>query len=322
MLRCNQTAGLRATSSTRTPRMPRLAAQANASRGRILFAACASGAPTQALRRAVALATALDADLFLLRVTPHASPEARRRFSNELFGAVVLVDRTLTTLRQTRAWCDAVLPEPLPSGHIQVRSGDFIEEVVSEARALGAALIVLPPDEGHSGSRVTAISTRANVPVLVARPSTGVETILAATDLQDHELPVLRRAASFARRLGTEVVLVHNVPPTPVVPAWKSFFAHDRSALFSRLARLRKAATSVDVDSTDAVVKRDASAVDAILAAAREKDVDIVVVGTRARRPGISTHVSSVASRIVERARRSVLVTPVRARPPYAALPS
>jgi len=283
-----------------------------APRPRILFAACASGEPTDALLRAAELTTALDADLHVLRVASGTGHARTKNGKNHLVRATISAERAVTTARRTRAWCDAVLSEKLPSRRVEVRVGDFVEQVVLRANALHAALVVLPPDEGQSGRRVTSVVMEANVPVLVARPHTESETIVAATDLEDSRLPVLHRAAELARRLETDVVLMHNIPPRTEIAAWSSFFTANDGSLFKRLHRMRRAAGELDVES-EAVVEQMPSAADAILETARERDADIVVVGTRAKTPFESSRVGSVPGRIVERARRSVLVTPLRA---------
>lgn len=75
------------------------------------------------------------------------------------------------------------------------------------------ALIVVPPVRVRFGNRVTALASRARVPVLVERGAGRKESVLAATDLEDARYPVLAQAASLSRQLDVPLVTLHNLNP-------------------------------------------------------------------------------------------------------------
>lgn len=108
---------------------------------------------------------------------------------------------------------------------IHIRIGDFLGQVGRFARACGARLIVVLPREGRAGSRVTALAGASAHPVLVARSFESFRTLVAATDLEDDDYPVLRSAAVLGDQLRADVLAVHNVSPVAAVLPVESAFA-------------------------------------------------------------------------------------------------
>jgi nucleotide-binding universal stress UspA family protein len=265
-------------------------------RPRVLFAAYSGGRPTGALLRARELAEMFEGELLVLRVL--FGPAG----AEEVAGLARFAD----VIRRTRAFCDAALGRGLGPRHVLVRAGDFEPTVTRAAMERHADLVVIPPAEGHSGERVTAIATKAGVPVLVAREPMSPDVVVAATDLLDERYPVLSRAAYIAARSGARVVAVHNVPRSALAEG----DAPSRQRLASEEVERRRRRLEVLAGGLEApmdpVVVSQPSTTEAILRVARERDANLVVVGARSsQEAGQRT-----AAEIVEGSRRSILVMP------------
>jgi len=288
---------------------------------RVLFASMAAGLPTAALRRAGALAELLDAELHVLRVLPdrgRSSALFSRRQSAESLASARL---QVSVVRRTRRWCASVLSRPLSEGRVRVRHGELGQVAATCISEIGAELVVMPARDGRDGALVTRIAAAARVPVLVARRAAAGEGVVVATDLSDPRCPLLHRGVELAERLGAPVTFVHNVPPPePEIPVGLGLALPladpvaaptPRSALLARrLGRLRAEAARIHPAAESVVVSRPVTTT-AILDVSREREADVVVVGTRGRSWLSRLAAPSVARRVVERAARSVLVVPV-----------
>ncbi|MBN1606400.1 MAG: universal stress protein [Polyangiaceae bacterium] len=294
-------------------------------RKRILLALFESGRPTPTLQRAAALARTHGAELHVLRVVPSSTAASVRQRAAKAHGVTRDDIWALRALRDTRAWLATVLGETFGGDRLTVRIGTFVEQVSATAIELGADMIVVPPRPGRLGTIVTSIVRAAQVPVLVARKSTSEQGIVAATDLARPDYPVLRKAVEFGARVAAPVVAIHNV--SPGAPAAKPPAAGPRTAdsrgdkAESRTARLTAASQHLGVHA-DLVVAGALNPVDAILGEARARNARWVVVGTRPRSWFGRTVSGSVAAQVVNRARRSVLVTPLPADPSSVAGPA
>lgn len=280
----------------------------------VLFALPDDSHPTQSLVRAAALSRALCAELRVLRVLP---PLRRgQALSPRQNGPRVVrpVRQTLRATRSARTWIRGALGETQTVVEdFTVVHGNFLGEVVQRAASLEAALIVVPSCEHRIGTMVTALASASGVPVLVARDSTNGETILAATDLLTEGYPVLNEAAALGLLLQAPVVAIHNVDPLSVVAipgpteTWPMHAQRDHEATRARLAAI---SGDLPVDAKP-IIRQEMNPVDAILDEARDRDVDLVVVGTRRRRRFERLLAGNVATQVVNRAKRSVLVTPL-----------
>lgn len=279
----------------------------------VLFALFDAGRPTVSLLRTVELARLLEAEVRIMRVLPEKAvmDDVLRRA--DVVDAVRTVEETLHAYRATKEWLREVLdegdPEPIA---FTVAHGDFVERVAEHAVSVEATLVVVPPREGGTGRAAIAIACRSGVPVLVARGAKRGETIVAATDMETEKFPVLRHAAELGRQLDAPVVAVHNVGPTvqdeETDPA-RAADAEREAILRHRSARLARVSDGI-ASGASSVVRAEPSAADAILAEARARDADLVVVGTNATTPQDRVAAGSVAAEVVNRAARSVLVMP------------
>jgi len=153
------------------------------------------------------------------------------------------------------------------------------------------------------------------VSAIVARAS----SILAALDASEHARPVFAAAARMARGLGARLYLIRVVSVPPEIPPAADV---PSSTLESRLADQARAELQALADGEPSIrfgppVVLQGDPWHQILDAARQLDVDLVVVGGH-RRHGLERVLGTVADKIVTHADRDVLVvhTPPRSRRP------
>lgn len=283
-------------------------------RDTLLLALSHDGQPSSCLLRAHALALALDAELHILRVLP-APMHANTIFPQwNMLDAMRTIEHTLHSGRSTQSWLQRVLADEATRVEtFVIAHGDYVEQVAARAAELAPKLIVMPAREERVGALVTSLVRATGTPVLVARDATHGESIVAATDLESVGYPVLRKAAELGRSLDAPLVAVHNLNPLAIVIglelAWPiAVLPGDLDD--ARSARLAELSSKLPGDA-QAVVRQEVNPVDAILSEARERDADLVVVGTRQRGWFDRLICGSVAAQVVNRARRSVLVTPL-----------
>jgi nucleotide-binding universal stress UspA family protein len=278
----------------------------------VLLALQSDGYPTNTLVRAAALSRALRAELQVLRVLP-----VLRRVRAPSAGIPRVLQPSRRLLRASRAaseWIqDALGDDQAFVTRVTIVQGDFLPVVASRAARAEAGLIVVPPSTERMGSLVATLAGKSGVPVLVARESRSEATIVAATDLLTEGYPVLGEAAALGLHLDAPVVAVHSVNPLSAVMAGASrtwpvpaVGAHPGSE--ADCARLAAASAELPVE-TRSVIRHEMNPADAILDEARARDANLVVVGTR--RWFEHALVGSVAAQVVNRAKRSVLVTPL-----------
>lgn len=288
----------------------------SAGSGRALLALEEHGEPSEILRRAAELARGLGLELEVLRVLrqrPWNTVLSRLHVGTRLS----MARRSVRANRAVRAWCDELLGSaaPLP---VHIRQGDFAEETARLANESRAQLVIVPSREGRQGARVISLAGNAGCPVLVLRTSAGFETLIAATDLEDDEYPVLSRASDIGQRLDATVVAIHNVSPIiNLLPLEAAFAAATTLAMDTvklRRERLSRAALQL-TNGIQAVVSNACDTVGAILNETEAQGPALVVVGTRTKPWLNRLIVKSVAAEVVDRTRASVMVTPIRQRP-------
>ncbi len=202
--------------------------------------------------------------------------------------------------------------------------------VVARAESWGADLLVVG-SHGRTGIRrallgsVSEIVTRhAHCDVLVARAKPHEGPVLAATDLSDPSLPVLRVAKAEAAMRGVEVCAIHalDVRGEAIWPGYLAPFgvfghAADEGALKGVREAARKvlgaAMSAARIEDAKAVIA-DGPAAAAVVDFADRIDARLLVVSTHGRTGLARAALGSVAERIVRHADCSVLV--VRRRTP------
>jgi len=221
---------------------------------------------------------------------------------------IVSRDPTARLRRLTRAvsaWCRDVLGHPVPESDVVVRAGKLVVVLAGIAIERHAILLVIgsesPVERRASFGLADHLVRDTRRPVLVARPPTTSNRIVAATDLVDDTYPVLRRAASMGARFEAPVTFVSNVPHDERTEA---VGIGERRSLLEALAR--------SMGGGDARLIARRGAAEAILEVAREQDADLVVVGMRDDRA--PTDERATVETIVTEARRSVFVVPLGVR--------
>jgi nucleotide-binding universal stress UspA family protein len=130
--------------------------------------------------------------------------------------------------------------------------------------------------------------------------------IMAAVDDSDPGRWAVSVAASFARVLGAEVVLVHVINPAACMCPDTAFVDAAEAARSRLLARadaaLDRARTSIGPGVRVDQVVREGDAGPEIVAAAREWEADLLVVGTRGRSRLTNFILGSTAETVVREA--------------------
>lgn len=277
-------------------------ATAIGSRPRVLLVLAEANGHAWSMLRAGKLSDLHQAELHVLAVMSPREPFKLPFLEPEVFGRV---DRRMREVLGHGT-----------QGHMTLRCGFLANEVSAAALELGASLIVLEPPKKRCGRQVAKIARRTGVPVLVAREGATDEVIVAASDLSDRRMPVLERAASLGQRLSEPVILIHNLSPFSSIAdgetRWTLAQGADERA--RRLQCLQHASQRMAAPVLATLLCDEANPTDAIIRTARTRNADLVVVGTHRRGWLRRLFHRSVAIQVVNRVRRSVLVTPLDAR--------
>lgn len=270
----------------------------------------------EARRRAEAMAQVLGAQLVVVKLS-----QPLRGRSHTFFPQAHLADgiAALTQgLRETRAldrWADARERHGLPALEV-VRSSPSLEALAEICKRPGLALVVIPASFAWFASRLTALTARLSVPVLIARKPGAEDRLVVATNLEDPTRPVVFQAFTLAERLDVPLTIVHNVAgfgaklvaagmagAMPLLPVDDDLLADEQQrALAVEFGALHRPA--------NITVTRRLDAASGILEAAIRARADLIVLGVRARStPGMFA--DHVAERVCGAAQRSVLLVPV-----------
>lgn len=273
---------------------------------RLLLALKQSEPPAAGLDWAAVLARQLSVELHVLRVLP--GPAYSGPMRGDWLDITRDVQRMLEATRETRAWCDDVLPDAVRAEHVCVRVGDFGEEVATRAQEIEPDMIMISDGANPAGDMATVLARTAARPVLVAREQSSRCTLLAATDLQDEGYPVLRQAAELGHYLHASVLAFHQVD---VAQTGCGAAIDARRGVWTAMQkeRLEMVADRLLYDGEVFVAEGEDPAV-AIVAHARHLEADTIVVGTRPRGTEGSAR-RNTAARVVERTDRSVIIVPI-----------
>jgi universal stress protein A len=143
-------------------------------------------------------------------------------------------------------------------------------------------------------------------------PELTLKRILLPVDFSESSRKALEYALSFARQFNAEMLLLHVietvVPPSPemVVLESEALTAKLHAEAAKRLSEWRKQVASQA--SVKAVVRNGISAHREIVDAARENNVDLIILGTHGRTGLAHLFIGSTAERVVRHAPCPVLV--------------
>jgi nucleotide-binding universal stress UspA family protein len=213
-----------------------------------------------------------------------------------------------------------------------VETGDAVRMIVAAAKRLRCDLIVMGT-HGLSGlERVLIGSTteqmlhRASLPVLAIPPipseagsppepprSWPGAAILAPMDLREQSQRDIREAEQIARAFGTDLVLVHVVPPLQVPPWYRpDLSAHQRLQVTKAQRQLESLARTVGPGVNTEVRVVAGRPADEISALAAEERIGLVVMHLR-KGPGLlGSRAGSIAAHVLRHAVTPVLALPGR----------
>lgn len=281
---------------------------------RILVAVNPLTSRDAAFERALAIARASGAELYLLHAVP-----VNERFS---FAAAERLERMAELRRRAE---DAGVRVDTSEQH-----GDPADIIELHAHARGVDLIVMGGDTPRGWRRrdrsmvAERVIRRTDVPTLIAAgpaadsPS-AFRHVLVAVDLSPASTDVLGAAAAVTARQARPMTVLHTVTAVEaadavqsrgrwIVPEYRTHLLNDaRRAVREIVAAVRgSVATRVQVSTGPTA--------GTILETAADMDADLVVVG---RSRGFSI-LGSTALRVLRRSDRSLLVIPSVTRPHVA----
>lgn len=261
------------------------------------------GDPAPTLRRAMCLGRGLGVRLHLLRIS----------FESAGLRSLLRASAGARLQRVVRASGPQQLSGTV--AELLTERRHLVSQVARYSTELQADIIVLPPWRVGLGRLVTSLACRSGAAVLVAREPAASDTILAATDLESPSYPVLRTASEIGCSLDARLVAVHNVNPCCVFvgagSSWPDVLLLPADP--GRAARIEHLDWACETLPARAqpVIRDEVSIVNAILDEAQVQDADLVVVGARERGWWQRPFSGAAAARVVDRARHSVLVTPI-----------
>ena len=137
-----------------------------------------------------------------------------------------------------------------------------------------------------------------------------MQKILVAVDASARAKDVLAAAVALARKTGAKLRLFRAVPLPPELPTNLWAVSPDQiveTTLATARRQLQELADTVPGPYLDGATAQVGVAWDAICAAAREHDVDLIVVGSHGYRL-LDRLVGTTAAKVVNHADRTVLV--------------
>ncbi|HSS49019.1 MAG TPA: ATP-binding cassette domain-containing protein [Thermoanaerobaculia bacterium] len=188
----------------------------------------------------------------------------------------------------------------VPDAEALVRRGDPAAEITAEQRQSLYDFTLLQFPAGGRVETLMGLLESLPAPLLVSqgKPET-FRRILICTAVGEPGKADVRVGGWLARRLGAEVTLLHVLPEGAVAAPWVN--AH----LNAGLATLR----ALEVPSRSAV-RPARTAMQGILAEAREGQSDLIVLGRHVRRPGERSLRYDVTLQILADSEVSVLIVP------------
>lgn len=273
-----------------------------------------------ALARARAIAEMMGARLVIVHVLP---PRTNRLEKGAEASPARGDNLVMKTAQKALAWCSRLLDGSGVRSAIIIKRGSVAAGVLGVARELDSELIVIgDPREPRimrfvDASNAAQIMEQALRPVLLARTPRKTRAIVATTNFIDDSFPALSRAAWLGAQTSAPVTFLHNVDaqdttdaavffaaPFPVPETAVAPDVEDRRTRLEVLAR----AMGSNISST---VSERAQATDAILDLARDRDADIIVVGTKTVRRSPERECPRTAIAVACGASASVLTVPM-----------
>ena len=270
-----------------------------------------------ALRRALALAQWHEAELLVLHVR---SGRARRKTSATTSADDPSLERLVKFISSSNSEGIAVTPVIL--------TGDPTKAVAEYARMKSADLIVVGQD-GRRGSRfwssgvlATDIARAVASPTLTVSKVAGTDgaasfnNIVCAIDFSAASLRALEQALTLAQQSGGRITLLHVLEGFSYETVYSGSRAFrligDYRARVDKVKRELRALVPPDALNWCEVKTEVVSGIphDAIVATARARNADLIVIGRRERTRLDRIVMASTVSSVLRRARSSVLAVP------------
>lgn len=142
-----------------------------------------------------------------------------------------------------------------------------------------------------------------------------MKTIVTLVDFSDATFKVLKQAHTFAKAFGSQVVILHVVPPEPVVVDFgiAPTVMHSPSpeavkADESRLLELQESLTKHGVQAS--IKQIQGTSLESLLAECEQSHPDLIIVGSHRHGALYNLLVGSVTAGVLKRATCPVLVVP------------
>lgn len=200
-----------------------------------------------------------------------------------------------------------------------VRTGVPFVELIAHAREQEDDLILVGEvgDDSGRGPRLGGTAERvlrkAQVPVWIARGAMDQlpQTILAPTDFSEASLAALRQAITLAGQWNARLVVVHVIEPIAQLYGWGAELAGSQvygiepEALAPEWLALSERIPLPQLPMEQLTVR--GFAADTLVGVARERQADLIVIGTHGRSALPHALLGSVAEAVARRAPCSVL---------------
>jgi nucleotide-binding universal stress UspA family protein len=258
-----------------------------------------------AAKLAVAIATKFQSKLDLF----HALYIPPLAYGDGTMPAYVPYDDIFRGAREALDLAHAKIKERYPSAEALLVDGEPRERIVEVAAERGVDLIVMGThgrrglSHAFFGSVAERVVRTSPVPVLTTGSSEGGDTfrhVLVATDFGEPAEHAVATASELATKFDAKLTLVHAYAmPTTIYDErayWPTaeIIKNAEIALAGALAKTRERAPAAE----SVLVRGDAR--EGILAVARERKADLVVMGTHGRRGLPRMFLGSVAERVVQ----------------------
>jgi nucleotide-binding universal stress UspA family protein len=157
------------------------------------------------------------------------------------------------------------------------------------------------------GSTAENVVRRSEVPVLIVRgqPLTDIRRVLVPVDFDPGTKVAIRFA--LAKFPAAEISALHVVAPLPPADPVVGPLVPNLAAIREKIRRLLDSSGAREVTES---VRLMADPAAAVIEAARETEVDLLVLTTHGRRGVLRAMLGSVAEKVVRHADRPVLVLP------------
>lgn len=295
---------------------------------RVLMATDGSDAATEAMTFLTTLPLPKDTEVRLIAVVAIPTP-IMGSYPDAVPAAIDAYAQVLDVEREACARATERATETLAAQEYavscQIREGDPAHEILEEADAFEADLLVLGSrgmtgvEEFFLGSVARNVAKHCQRPVLLARtPQNGIRSVVFATDGSEQS----RHAATYLANLplpeGAVVTAVHVVRPQNPFPGILPTDPQEFHAAAEAVRRNQESIGERHLAGAETILKtggkqtaqqlRVGDPAEEILAAAKETGADLVVAGARGVSLIKGLLVGSVAERLLRQTKGSVLL--------------